>query len=52
MHNTELEASLKKAFGQVFQNELYGKKPDETVRICRDIVLTQKDAPDKERTGF
>lgn len=52
MHNTELETSLKKAFGQAFQDELYGKKPDETVRICRDIVLTQKDAPDEERTGF
>lgn len=52
MHNTELETSLKKAFGQVFQNELYGKNPDETVRICRNIVLTQKDAPDEERTGF
>lgn len=52
MHNTELETSLKKAFGQAFQDELYGKKPDETVRICRDIVLIQKDAPDEERTGF
>lgn len=52
MHNTELETSLKKAFGQAFQGELYGKKPDETVRICRNIVLTHTHMPDGERTGF
>ena len=52
MHNKELENSLKKAFEQAFQDELYRKKPDETVRICRDIVLAHTNTPGEERTGF
>lgn len=52
MYNKELEISLKKAFGQAFREELYGKNPDETVRICKTIVLTQKRMTEEERTNF
>ena len=52
MHNAELETSLKKAFSQTFREELRGKKPEETIRICRNIVLTQRRTEEEERTGF
>lgn len=52
MHSTEFKTSLREAFGQAFQGELHGKKPDETVHICRDIVLAQNNMPGEERTGF
>ncbi len=52
MHNTELETSLKKAFGQAFQDELCTKKPDETISTCRGIVLAHKKRQEEERTGF
>ena len=52
MYHTKLKTSLKNAFGQAFQEELRGKEPDETIRICRNIVLTQKRLQEEERTGF
>lgn len=52
MHNTKMEISLKKAFGKAFQEEMQQKNPDETVRICRDIVLAYKKIQEGERTGF
>lgn len=52
MHNTELETSLKKAFGQAFREEMCTEKLDETVSICRGIVLIQKKIQEEERTCF
>lgn len=52
MHNTEFNTSLKNAFEQAFQDEMQNQNPEETIRICKDIVLTQKNMPAEERTGF
>lgn len=52
MRSAKLEISLKKAFGQAFKEEAHPQKTDETVLICRDIVLTYKNIQEEERTGF
>mgnify|MGYP001033615566 CR=1 FL=1 len=60
MRQSELETYLKQTFGQAFRDEIQPKAPrpeklEETIDICKNILLTQKDYPEnmrEERTGF
>lgn len=56
MHNRKLTSSLKKAFGQTFREEAHPEKLEDTIDICKDIVLMQKEkqenVQEEERTGF
>lgn len=52
MHSRDQVTFLKDAFGKAFREELQAQRLEETIRICSDIVRTQKNTPLEERTGF
>lgn len=52
MHSRDQVTFLKDAFGKAFQEELQACKLEETIKICGNIVRTQKNTPVEERTGF
>lgn len=52
MHSNKTETFLKNTFRQSFQTEMQPQKLEETIKICKDIIRTQKNAQEEERRGF